>query len=238
MFNTIRSPYRQPPQGIDWREVRAAYRVFMDNPAQGILHILDAGRYSRWQKWVLARLSQQAGDIRDREVTIDLKQLSQLPPDSLGGAYARHMIQQGFTPDTFVNRQPDPSLFNNRLAIAHDVQHIMTGFDSSPIGEFGLAAFMLVQYWDLLNVFVLSWVPWFAIGNWRSIPQLFTAVYRGLVMGWHSRPIVAYPFEDNWHKSILEVRRELRIGRSSSKETMFILNYHSPFDFPGADRLQ
>jgi ubiquinone biosynthesis protein Coq4 len=91
------------------------------------------------------------------------------------------------------------------------VQHIITGFDSSPIGEYGLAAFMLVQYCDLLNVFVLSWVPWSAIGNFRSIPKLFKSLSRGFVGGWCSFPLVAYPFEDNWHKSIVEVRQELKM---------------------------
>jgi ubiquinone biosynthesis protein Coq4 len=142
----------------------------------------------------------------------DLDKLNRLPADTLGGAYARHMIAQGYDPDTFVEHNLTLSPFDRRLAVFHDVQHIMTGFDSSPIGEFGLAAFTLVQYWDLLNVFVLSWVPWFMLGNWRSIPQLLTTIYRGLRMGWYSRSIVAYPFELNWNKSILEVRQELKIG--------------------------
>jgi ubiquinone biosynthesis protein Coq4 len=213
MSHTIPSADRQMPQGINWRKVWQAYRVFMPNPAQGILHILAAGEYSRWQKWVVRRLSRQAAPIQDWDVTINLDELNKLPPDTLGGAYARHMMQQGFDPDTFINGDPNVLPFDRRLAIAHDVQHIIAGFDSSPIGEFGLAAFTLVQYWDMLNVFVLSWVPWFMMGNWRSIPQLFIALYRGFTIGWRSRPLVAYPFEIYWDKPILEVRQELRITK-------------------------
>jgi ubiquinone biosynthesis protein Coq4 len=120
------------------------------------------------------------------------------------------MYAQGFTIDAFADKEKD-TIFERRLGISHDVQHIITGFDSSPIGEYGLAAFMLVQYGDLLNVFVLSWVPWSAIGNFRSIPKLFKSLSRGFVGGWCSSPLVAYPFEDNWHKSIVEVRQELKI---------------------------
>jgi ubiquinone biosynthesis protein Coq4 len=213
MSHSIPSTYRQMPQGINWRKVWQAYRVFMPNPAQGILHILAAAEYSRWQKWVVRRLSRQAAPIQDWDVTIDLDELNKLPPDTLGGAYARHMIQQGFDPDTFINGDLNVLPFDRRLAIAHDVQHIIAGFDSSPIGEFGLAAFTLVQYWDMLNVFVLSWVPWFMMGNWRSIPQLFIALYRGFTIGWRSRPLVAYPFEIYWDQPILEVRQELRITK-------------------------
>jgi ubiquinone biosynthesis protein Coq4 len=198
-------------RGFNWYELRCAYRTFMGNPAQGILHILAAGRYTGWQRKVMARLRRQAALIVDRPVTIDLQQLSQLPPDTLGGAYARHMLAQGFTVDSFIEPELD-DVFERRLGIAHDVQHIMTGFDSSPIGEFGLAAFMLVQYRDLLNVFVLSWVPWSMLGNPWAIPKLWASLYRGFTQGWRSRPLVAYPFEDNWAKPIAEVRRELRIS--------------------------
>jgi ubiquinone biosynthesis protein Coq4 len=198
-------------KGINWRELILAYRVFMPDPAAGILHILAAGRYSQWQRWVMARLSRQAIAIYDWDVTIDLARLAELPADTLGGAYARHMLAQGFLPETFLDRDVEEPPFERRLAIAHDVGHIMAGFDSSPLGEFGLAAFMFVQYWDLLNFFVLSWVPWFALGNWKSVPQLLANLARGFSSGWRARPLVAYPYERNWHKSIDRVRQELRI---------------------------
>jgi ubiquinone biosynthesis protein Coq4 len=210
MLKILKSCPAKSPQGINWREVGKAYQVFMQSPAQGILHILAAGRHSYWQKLVIARLRRQAQSIADKEVSIDLNVLSQLPTNTLGGAYARHMFAQGFTANSFIDSDQD-TIFDKRLGIAHDVQHIITGFDSSPIGEFGLAAFMLVQYRDLLNVFVLSWVPWSMIGNVRWIPKLLAALWRGLVGGWRSRPLATYPFEENWHKSILEVRQELQI---------------------------
>jgi ubiquinone biosynthesis protein Coq4 len=212
IMTTISRQSLRNQRGINWRELWCAYRVFMPNPAQGILHILEAGRYSRWQRMVITRLSRQAVAIHNWVVVVDLAELIELPPDTLGGAYARHMFEQGFTPDTFINQELDKDPFEHRLAIAHDVQHIITGFDSSPLGEFGLAAFMFVQYWDLLNLFVLSWTAWFAIGNWKSIPQLIANLARGFSSGWRSRPLVAYPYECNWHKSIAQVRQELRIA--------------------------
>jgi ubiquinone biosynthesis protein Coq4 len=196
--------------GINWREVGKAYQTFLADPSRSINHIINASQHSRWEKRVMRRLSRQAAAIRDLEVKIDLDELIKLPPDTLGGAYARHMELQGFTPDTFVEPDRD-GVFDRRLAVAHDVHHIIAGFDSSPIGEFGLAAFMLVQYRDLLNVFVLSWVPWFAIGYWRSLPQLVAALYRGFMTGWSSKPIVSYPFELHWQTPIQIVRRELGI---------------------------
>jgi ubiquinone biosynthesis protein Coq4 len=210
MVSMTKTRSQRSPRGINWSEVGRAYGSFMADPAKGILHILAAGKHSRWQKLVMARLRCQAKPIVDRPVNIDLQELVQLPADTLGGAYARHMLANGFTVESFVDSEDTP--FEHRLAVAHDVQHILTGFDSSPIGEFGLAAFMLVQYRDLLNVFVLSWVPWSMLGNPPRIPKLCAALYRGFVGGWCSRPLVAYAFEDNWQRPLKEVRRELRIN--------------------------
>jgi ubiquinone biosynthesis protein Coq4 len=49
------------------------------------------------------------------------------------------------------------------------------------------------------------------IGNVRGIPKLTAALWRGFMGGWRSHPLAAYPFEDNWHKSLLDVRQELQI---------------------------
>jgi hypothetical protein len=66
MVNNITPTHSQPHYHLNWQELRQAYRVFMTNPAQGILHILTAGRYSRWNAWMMARLRQQAESIVDR----------------------------------------------------------------------------------------------------------------------------------------------------------------------------
>jgi ubiquinone biosynthesis protein Coq4 len=211
MINHITTVNSPQCYHFKWEELRKAYQMFMVDTSQSILHILAAGHHSRWQAWVIARLRRQADHIADREVTIDLAALQQLPPDTLGGAYARHMIAHGFNVDAFADPERGTK-FERRLGIAHDVQHIITGFDTSPMGEYGLAAFLLVQYGDLLNVFVLSWAPWSAIGDPQRIPKLIKALWRGFVGGWISAPLVAYPFEDNWDKSLAAVRQELKIS--------------------------
>jgi len=144
---------------LNWREVRKAYAVFIDDPSQGILHILAAGRGSRWQSWVEARLARQAEKLAGQPIAIDLEALRQLPETTLGGAYAAHILGYGYDPEGFVTAESRDSWLQRRMAISHDIHHILTGFDSSPVGEFGLAAFVWVQYRDLLNLFVLSHVP-------------------------------------------------------------------------------
>lgn len=202
-----------PFAGINWSEFRKAYSTFRDDPAQGIRHIIAAGRTSRWQEWVNTRLARQAAHLENVELCIDLAELAKLPEHTLGGAYAQHMIGQGFDPEAFMTPEDNrESWVNRRAAICHDVHHVITGFDSSPVGEFGLAAFTLVQYWNLLNVFVLSFLPLICLSDLRLAPRLITAILKGFIMGLTCKPIFAYPFENNWETPISEVRNELSIS--------------------------
>ena len=203
---------RSPLSGINWSELGAAYRAFLRDPAAGILHILAAGRHSQWQRWVEKRLEWQAAHLAYRTSPVDLNALVQLPPDTLGGAYARHMIAQGFDPETFITDETTEYWLRQRTAISHDIYHIYTGFDASPIGEFGVAAYTLVQYRDLLNVFVLSFVPLSLTNPLWTVP-LLRAMGRGFWMGVRGRAAIAYPVELNWDKPLAIVRQELGLGR-------------------------
>jgi ubiquinone biosynthesis protein Coq4 len=147
--------------------------------------------------------------LTGRTITIDLAQLAQLPPDTLGGTYARHMIGLGLDRAAFLT--PDNDWLEQRMAIGHDIFHVIAGYDASPVGEFGVAAFTLVQYRDLLNVFVLSFVP-ISLTNPLWTWPLLRALVRGLRMGRTSQPVVAYAVEDNWAKPLRIVREELGIA--------------------------
>jgi hypothetical protein len=206
--------YRWPLAGINWREVALAYKTFLGSASTGIHHILRAQRRSVWQQWVNRRLARQAAHLTGRTIAIDLAQLAQLPPDSLGGTYARHMIGLGLDPKAFVTAEDD--WLDQRTAIGHDIFHVIAGYDASPVGEFGVAAFTLVQYGDLLNVFVLSFVP-ISLTNPLWTWPLLRALVRGFRMGRSSQPVVAYPVEDNWAKPLWIVRQELGIANYFSQ---------------------
>jgi ubiquinone biosynthesis protein Coq4 len=202
---------KNPLIGIDWEELRKAYSVFLSNPSQGILHILAASRHSDWQKKVMRRLANQAPHLQYVDLKINVADLLRLPEDTLGGAYARHIVTQDFDPEAFVTSEHSHWV-DYRAVLSHDIYHIIAGFDGSPVGEFGLAAFVLMQYRDLLNVFVLSHFPWFLIGNIKLAPEAIASVRKGFSRGIRCKPVFAYQFEQNWQKPIWQVRQELGIA--------------------------
>jgi ubiquinone biosynthesis protein Coq4 len=198
-------------QGINWSELLLAYKTFKDDTAAGILHILAAGRHSSWEKLVMKRLNRQAANLEGKMVSINVSELEKLPQDTLGGAYARHLISNGFDPEAFTTPESSGNWLGQRLSIVHDVHHVMTGFDGTPVGEFGLAAFTFVQWGDMLNAFVLSWLPLFMLSDIKKAPKIFVSTIKGAIMGLRAKPIVTYAFEDNWEKPLVVVRQELGI---------------------------
>ncbi|HEY9609329.1 Coq4 family protein [Allocoleopsis sp.] len=200
--------------GINGSEFRSAYAAFLKHePVSAINHIIAAGRGSHWQHWVDERRARQAAHLANTPVSINIPELLELPEFTLGGAYARHIVNQGFDPEAFMSSSDSPENWvEQRMALSHDVYHIITGFDGSPMGEFGLAGFCFVQFWDLLNAFVLSFLPLQIASNFKQAPQLFGSLIKGFIMGMKSKPIFAYQFEANWNKPVSEVRQELGIS--------------------------
>lgn len=194
--------------GINWRELRLAYQTFLADPSAGINHIIAAAQHSRWQQWVEARWARQAAAFKDGDLsTIDLQALATLPPETLGGAYGRHMLANGFSLDEFFQDGEATNWVGRRASIGHDINHVIVGFDASPNGEFGLAAFGFAQDWDMLNAFVLSFVPLEMLRN----PGVLWTVVKGFWLGLKSSPIFGYAFEQNWRTPLVLVRESLNL---------------------------
>ena len=200
-----------PLVGVNWSECLSAYRTFLAQPAEGINHINAAQRYSNWDAWVRKRLEKEAEHLRGKRLQINISELAKLPADTLGGSYARHMLAAGFDPNVFNDVFEDEDWLDQRATVSHDIYHVVTGFDASPLGEYGLAAFAIVQYRDMLNTFILSFAPLSLLRpNWTF--PLLRNLWRGFKIGRQCKPIIGYAFEQNWEKPLSQVRQELGIG--------------------------
>jgi ubiquinone biosynthesis protein Coq4 len=68
-----------------------------------------------------------------------------------------------------------------------------------------------MQYRDLLNVFVLSFVPLSLTNPLWTVP-LLRALGRGFWLGMKGKAAIAYLPELNWEKPLAIVRQELGLG--------------------------
>lgn len=148
-----------------------------------------------------------------------LELLLSLPPDSLGYAYATLLKTTGLKP-----LDSDPSLFawervdadvtyvEYRYQVTHDVWHVVTGFDTSPLGELGLQAFYLAQFrLPSALVALVGGLVGFMVASPEYLPTLMTTIEQGWQMGKTAQQLIAQKWEAGWAKPLTQWQQELGI---------------------------
>lgn len=154
--------------------------------------------------------------IRDRYIppTHDLAALLTLPPDSLGYIYAAQMQKTGFDPNLHagMTAKSDAEYVELRLSQTHDLWHVVTGFDTSEIGEIGLQAFHLSQFpYPLATMLVAISLISTTLTEPAMLPRLLEAIAQGLQMGKAVTPLFAQKWEEGWEKPLTQWQAELNI---------------------------
>jgi ubiquinone biosynthesis protein COQ4 len=146
----------------------------------------------------------------------DLDKLLQYNPDSLGYIYAKQMKAKGFQAEDLyegIEINSDASYVEARLSQTHDIWHIVTGFDTTPIDEIGLQAFHLSQFPYPLGVALLSSSMMSTmLLDPEKLPMLLESIRQGWIMGKTVRPLFAQKWEEAWEKPLTQWREELGIG--------------------------
>ncbi len=154
--------------------------------------------------------------IRDRYIppAHDLETLLILPPDSLGHIYAAQMKKTGFDPNLHagMTATSDAEYVELRLSQTHDLWHIVTGFDTSIVGEIGLQAFHLPQFpYPLATMLVATSLISTTLREPETLPNLLDAIAQGLQMGKTAKPLFAQKWEAGWEKPLSQWQAELNI---------------------------
>lgn len=143
---------------------------------------------------------------------IDLRELSALPPGTLGRALADQMRAQGLDPSALPSLDaPDRhSFFRAHLYETHDVWHVVTGFGTDWRGEIGLQAFYAAQIPGPLPSMLLA-VGFLrtAIYEREAATPILDEVTRGSVMGRRASPLFGVHWDELWDVPLETVRRSL-----------------------------
>jgi ubiquinone biosynthesis protein Coq4 len=154
--------------------------------------------------------------IRDRYVppAHDLNKLLTYPQESLGYIYAAAMKQKGFDPNLHAGMiaASDAHYVELRLSQTHDIWHIVTGFDTSSIGEIGLQVFHLPQFpYPLATMLMANSLMSSTLLAPEELPQLLEAIAQGFQMGKIAQPLFAQKWEEAWEKPLTQWQAELNI---------------------------
>ncbi|MEA5620256.1 Coq4 family protein [Cronbergia sp. UHCC 0137] len=154
--------------------------------------------------------------ISDRYIppSHDLDKLLTYPQDSLGYIYASTMKKTGLNPNLHggMKAESDAHYVELRLSQTHDIWHILTGFDTSLMGEIGLQAFHLPQFpYPLATMLVANSLMSSTLLAPQELPPLLEAIAQGLEMGKTVKPLFAQKWEEAWEKPLSQWQRELNI---------------------------
>lgn len=150
---------------------------------------------------------------RPRLGNVDLQKLSQLPQNTLGCNYAKHMIKNNLTPLQVTSVQNDSQFLNAHLGETHDIWHIVTGFDTSIIGEIELQSFCAEQlhcsrfFVSLLTKNLLKTIVY----DIEKSHQYLEAIARGWLMAKQAQPLFGVQWNTLWDLPLEKIRRDFNI---------------------------
>lgn len=145
----------------------------------------------------------------------DVDQLLSLDPGTLGGMYARHMKSRGLRPDFFDAVTPRHSMHYLRLRLrqTHDIWHILTGFDTDPVGEVGLQGFYFAQFTNGQSALIIAGAILKSVLRMRycELEQFVAAFCEGYQNGRQAQPLLGVKWEDLWRERVADLRYRLDI---------------------------
>ena len=156
---------------------------------------------------------------------IKVRDVAHCAPGTLGAHVHAFMTGSGFTLD-FAFRDPpknDYEYFIKRRVQCHDIEHMVTGFEATPLGEYGLMIFTAVNNAvhfgePLAHEINRHGMLLFATGLTRAAlhyPRVATEMLlmldRATVMGKRARPLFYVRWEDHFDWPMHRIRDELGI---------------------------
>ena len=144
----------------------------------------------------------------------DTVSLGKLPKNTLGYKYFYHLDSMGFDPDYYrkIDVQNDIDYVMMRIRQTHDIWHVVTGFDTHPLGEIAIKAVELAQTHRPMAAAVC------AGGVFRYMlkePELFSDCLESIVAGYHmglqSKALLSMKWEELWDRDLDDLRERLGV---------------------------
>jgi len=188
-------------------------------------------RLAQEKLWRTSEYTRQALEERYEPAPYDLEELARLPADSLGGAYARHMIACNLTPAFYesVAATTDSLFVRKRLFETHDIMHVLLGYSTSVLDETGITGFYFGQQ-DRYHppgggVFMVHSViqesavfMHAALTDPEDARRQVRAFVTGYGRGYAARPFLSFRLEQMWGQPLAAVRKQLGLPERPDPE--------------------
>lgn len=144
----------------------------------------------------------------------DTEALSRLPKDTLGYRYFYHLDSQGFDPDYYrkIDVQNDIDYVMMRIRQTHDIWHVVTGFDTHPLGEIAIKAVELAQtHRPMAAAICAGGVYRYMLKQPDEFADCLESIVAGYHMGLQSKALLAMKWEELWDRKLEDLRERLGV---------------------------
>ena len=151
----------------------------------------------------------------------DFDYLGSLPEGTLGKEAYHYFIDNGLNPDllrkapsiqTYRKRGDDVGYWRERLLQLHDLWHILTGYDTSRLGEVKVVSFTVAQLPGPYPSLIIGTRP---LQQVLLNPHNFIPMMDALVEGWklgrQAKPLMGTRWEEMWECQLEDLRREYNL---------------------------
>ena len=167
-------------------------------------------------------LAQQMLEERYLSPVPDLEALAALPEGSLGRAFETYMTENDLDPvllresafiEAHKKQGEDAGYLAERGFQLHDMFHVLTGFDTSPLGEVRVVSFTVAQTPAPYPALIVASRPLqAALYKPQLLPPIMDAITEGWALGRRAKPLITVHWEDFWERPLAELRREYQLA--------------------------
>jgi ubiquinone biosynthesis protein Coq4 len=151
----------------------------------------------------------------------EVDELLRLPPDTLGGAYARHMKANGLRPDFYEDAAPRHRMHYLRMRMrqTHDIWHVVSGFGTDEFGEVGLQGFYFAQFTNGQSALIASAALLKSVlrGRFGDLEKHVDAFCEGYCNGKRAQALLDVKWEELWSEKLDAVRRRYGIAEPNCR---------------------
>lgn len=193
----------------------------MLNPegTQSVFDMEDGLRKSQSTCELLRFTSKDAGvrsmiDERYLKPIPDTESLGKLGKKTLGYRYFHHLDSMGFDPDYYrkIDVESDIDYVMMRIRQTHDIWHVITGFDTHPLGEIAVKAVELAQtHRPMAAAICAGGVFRYMLKEPEHFADCLESIVAGYHMGLQSRALLAMKWEELWDRDLQTLRQELGV---------------------------
>ncbi|MEM0982415.1 MAG: Coq4 family protein [Planctomycetota bacterium] len=144
----------------------------------------------------------------------DTERLADLPEGSLGKTYVTHLSTMGFDPDYYrkIDVRTDVDYVLMRIRQTHDIWHVVTGFDTHPLGEICVKACELAQtHRPMAGAICAGGLYRYLFKQPGEFNHFLESVAAGYRLGIRAKPLLAQKWEEQWDRPVDEIRKELKV---------------------------